>query len=86
MALGIGELFINLDFAVYRYFMCNNHHKSFPISLPFCDQQDILLSLTIPFFSQLGKSGSLVSMLPSNVDFLYSVQTIWMHFPTKQHC
>lgn len=75
MALSIEELFIDLDFTVHRYFMCNNHHKSFPISLPFCDQQDILLPFTIPFFSQLGKSGPLVSKLPSNVDFLYSVQT-----------
>jgi hypothetical protein len=76
MALSIGELFIHLNFTGYRHFMCNDHHKSFTISLPFCDQWGILLPLTIPFISQLGMSGSLVSMLPGNVNFLHSVKTI----------
>lgn len=55
MALSIGELFIQLDFIVYRsHFMCNNHHKLLLISLPFSDQQNILLPLTylLPIFSQ----------------------------------
>jgi hypothetical protein len=57
MAKSVGELFIQLDFTVYRHFMCNNHHKYLPISLPFCDQQDILLPLTIHFLVSRGCQG-----------------------------
>jgi hypothetical protein len=57
MALRIGELFIKFDFTVYRHFVCNNSHKSLHISLPFCDQRDILLPLTIFFLVSQGCQG-----------------------------
>jgi hypothetical protein len=61
MPLSIGALFIRILFirtvGHYSIQTCDNSHKSLPISLPFCDQRDILLPLTILFLVSRGCPG-----------------------------
>ena len=53
----------------------------------FCDQQDIYVPLTKSPFKCAGIRVSLFfSMLPSTLKYLYSVEPVRMHFPSKQPC
>ena len=69
--------------------LCSLDLLLYSVCYPFRDQRDILayVPLTKSLFKSAGITVShFFSMLPSTMKYLYSVESVRMHFPAKQPC